>query len=96
MQMFPAFHSALDDARTKGAARDVYLYLSKNLDFVSYRPVKASVVAHDAKLKEITAAWALRQLCALGYLERGPSKVDRLCTYRLVWSLAAPINDKVG
>jgi hypothetical protein len=87
MPMFPAFHTAMDDDALRGAAVHVYLYLSKCLDFVTYREIKLAVVASEAKVKERTAGWALDALVARGYIERGP-KAARLSTYRLVWSIA--------
>lgn len=93
---FPAFATAMDDTALRGAALRVYLYLSRTLDFVTYRETSMAVVAQCAHVREVGAANAMRRLCELGYIERGPKPrsaasiqnppAKRAYTYRLVWS----------
>jgi len=82
----PSFDDAMDDESLKGSPLRVYLYLTRTLDFVSWRPKKLSEVEAGAHVHERHAAWALDRLRERGYIERG-AKVDRVWTYRLVWSL---------
>lgn len=93
-QMFPAFFNAMDDMELRGAPFHVYLYLAKRLELMHFREVKLTEVAHEARVNERTAAWAIDRLRESGYIERG-EKMNRVWTYRLIWSLepkaAAPL-----
>lgn len=83
----PAFDAAMDDEALRGSPLRVYLYLTRTLDFVSWRAKKLSEIEAGAHVHERSAAWALDRLRESGYIERG-SKIDRVWTYRLVWSIA--------
>jgi hypothetical protein len=83
---FPAFDNAMDDDRLNGAPIRLYLNLSRRLDFQELRAEKEEAMACAAKMRASTMRAALRRLCDLGYIERGP-KVDRIHSYRLFWSV---------
>jgi hypothetical protein len=75
------------DPDLRGAPLSILIWAHAHLDFEEYRPLKVAFVATEVKLKEVTAAWALKRLVDAGYLKAG-EKVDRVRTYRLVGAKA--------
>jgi len=93
--VIPTLRVAAADPEVRGAPLAVLLYLAHELDVGQFRPVKVAVVASALHIKDITAAWAIRRLAELGYLELGP-KTERLNTYRLVWTMPASVRAQTG
>lgn len=83
--LIPAFHTAMRDPALRGHPREVYVWLHEQLDVVEYRAVKHLALAEALAMKKQRVFDALTLLQSAGYLVRG-ERIDRLWTYRLVYS----------
>ena len=81
------------DPRLPAKAFRVYSWALRNLDTIEFRPVKVLVVSHEVPVKKDTVIFALRRLCATGYLARGPRLKGEARQYRLY---AAPVKAKAA
>lgn len=78
------------DLRVRGAALAVLLWCLEHLSESEWRRVKALAVARSCRLKDWTAARALRRLVNAGYIERRRSRIRRRPhEYRLRKAVAA-------
>lgn len=81
----PAFcQLANDPLLGHGSVAPVYLRLIRRLDYVEFRTVKATAVAHWLGRERHAVDKALRALCEAGYLDR--KRDGRMWVYRLFWS----------
>lgn len=81
--------AAHDRARLHHLTVRVYVVLFGHLDHVAYRPLKRLLPARELGIAENQVSRAVEQLCAAGYLERGPNEGPpgrQVRTYRLAVS----------
>lgn len=85
----PALQCLLEDRRTIGAPRDVYMVLVSRLDLYEFTPVKLQEVFIRLAISKRTAIRALQALVELGYLQKGPPMKAGgnipVNSYRLIW-----------
>ena len=92
--MIPApLSRAACDPRLRGAPLAVYVWCLTHLDTLEYRPVKILALAADLHIAKDSAIFALRRLCAAGYLAKGPRPKGEARHYRLY---AAPVKARAA
>jgi predicted transcriptional regulator len=88
-----ALSLAKSDKRLRGAPLAVYVWCLESLDAYEYRPVKIVALAHELHMAKETAIFALRRLCAAGYIARGDRPNGEARHYRVY---AAPVKAKAA
>jgi DNA-binding GntR family transcriptional regulator len=85
---------ACEDNRLNPAAFRVYVWLTRRLDTMQFRPLKIVEVAHALRVTPRIAIHALRKLREFGYVEREASRgMGEAWRYRLY---ASPQRDRAA